>query len=148
MYVPLWSSGQNRLSHVGVRSVCFGILLGHSDVIYDMTSLMPPKQITIKTPLSDCSYIQYINKLWSGWVWVESLLKSSQSLAAWFGLVLRISLVLSAFHNYSPCVEYREGECGNGWYNVIYLWWLFRTSFLFLLWLYNCPLLHSDLRLS
>lgn len=43
---------------MGVRSVCFDVSLGRSDVMCDMPSWMPPNRITIKTPLSDGSYIQ------------------------------------------------------------------------------------------
>lgn len=63
MYVQLRSSGQNRQSRAGVLSVCFGVLLGHSDVMCGMASLMPPNQITIKTPLSEWSHVRYQRSL-------------------------------------------------------------------------------------
>lgn len=130
-----WAEKQ---SHVGVRSVFSGTLLGNSDVC-DTASLMPPHQITVEMPLSDYSHVHRVKKLWSGWVWVESLLKSSQIPAVWsqHGLQALSGTVLR---------EWREGGwCGSGWYGLTVT--LSIRNFASLSGLYNCPWLHLDLRL-
>lgn len=58
----------------------------------DMASLMPPHPRTVQMLSSDCS-IHQIKKLWSGRVWVESLLESSQPPAVWSQHGLWIPLV-------------------------------------------------------
>ena len=114
---------------------------GNSDAMCDMASLMPPHPRTVQRLSSDCS-IHQIKKLWSGRVWVESLLESSQPPAVWS----QHGLWILYFQNRCAWVEWRLG--GVTWQWMVQFDWFSESipKDFFPLVIVNCLLLHRDLR--